>query len=104
MLLHDRNNAFERIRGCQVTVQHRRELAVGLADTDLETALRDARHLEAAQLSGDVIVLDDDLQTGLLEKETKLGRVVRRNAVREAAPGRSRATQCHGATTPSVDC
>jgi hypothetical protein len=76
VLLDDRHDPLERIRRSKIAVQHRRELPIGLTDADLETTVRDARHLEAAQLSRDVIAFSDDFETRVLEQEPKLRRVV----------------------------
>lgn len=83
VLLHDRHHTLESVSGRKIAVQHRGELAVGLTDADLETTLRDARHLETAQLAGEVIVFGDDLEPRVLEKEPKLGSVVRRRGRRK---------------------
>jgi hypothetical protein len=79
VLLHDRHDPLERISGRKITVQHRSELAVGLTDSDLETTVRDPSHLEAPQLSRDVVVLGDDFEAGVLEQEPKFRSVMGRD-------------------------
>ena len=67
MLSHDRDDTFQRVRRGEVAVEHGGELAIRFADSDLEAAVDDPCHLEAAQLAPDVMVFMDDLESDALE-------------------------------------
>ena len=71
VLAHDRHDALEGVSRGEIAVQHCRQLAVRLADADLEPVVDHPRDFEAAQLTGDVVALAHDFEPDTLEQRTE---------------------------------
>jgi hypothetical protein len=68
LVLHDAEHPAKRGLGREVPVDHRGQLPVRFADADVEPPVRDTSHFEPAQLTGDVTVLDHDVEPRVHEE------------------------------------
>jgi hypothetical protein len=71
LVLHDPHDPVQGSLGWQLAMDHRGQFAVRLAYTDLDTTDRDARHFETTQFPSQVVVLVDDVESGVDQESSE---------------------------------